>query len=309
MTIDFRQLQYVIAAAHAGSFRRAARVLDLPESTISRRIRDLEDELGVALFIRSHNGVYLTQAGNQFLPGARKAIEQIKHTVTNVGAFGRGENGSVRIGIFTSLASGFLSELVRAYISAHPSVRLEVVEGGPAHHIASLQRFQLDVAFLTGEPVADDCDRAHLWNEGVYVALPADDELTAVREITWSMLKDRKLIVMEADPGPEIYDYLMKHLAELGHHPEVEQHAVGRENLMNLVAMGRGLTVTSEATIGVQYPSVVYRKLATDFLPFSAIWSARNDNPALRRLLSLARGLSRRWPRDIDRAAQASRSL
>lgn len=296
MTIDLRQLHFVVVAAQSGSFRRAAKALDIPQSTISRRIRVLEDELGAALFIRSHIGVYLTQAGEQFLPGAQKAMDQLKHAVTNVAPFGRGESGFVRIGIFTSLSSGFLAELVRAYTLTNPAVRLEIIEGGPAHHIASLQRFQLDVAFLTGEPIAEDCDRAHLWNERVYAALPESDELSSMSELTWSRLKARKFIIMEADPGPEIHDYLMKNLAELGHRPEVERQAVGRENLMNLVAMGCGVTITSEATIGVQYPGVVYRVLRTEVLPFSAIWSIRNDNPALRRLLSVARRLARRWP-------------
>jgi DNA-binding transcriptional LysR family regulator len=294
VTIDLRQLHFVVVAAESGSFRRAAKVLDVPESTISRRIRDLEDELGAALFIRSHGGISLTQAGEQFLPGARKALNQLNHAVTDVASFGRGENGSVRIGVSTSLSSGFLAELVRAYVSTHPTVRLEVVEGRPAHHITSLQRFQLDVAFLTGEPIADDCDRAHLWNERLYAALPAEDALARLPELSWALLKGRRFVVMEADPGPEIYDCLVKYLAELGQHPEVERHSVGRENLMNLVAMGRGVTVTSEATIGVQYPGVVYRALVNEVVPFSAIWSARNDNPAFRRLLSLARGLARR---------------
>ena len=60
-----------------------------------------------------------------------------------------------------------------------------------------------------------------------------------------------------------------------------------------MVAIGRGLTLTSEATTGAQIPGVVYRPMAEEVLPFSAIWSRRNDNPACRRFLSLARVLAR----------------
>jgi hypothetical protein len=63
---------------------------------------------------------------------------------------------------------------------------------------------------------------------------------------------------------------------------------------MNLVAMGQGLTLTSEATTAAHFPGVVYRPLGEEILPFCAIWSPQNDNPALRRLLSLARTMSRR---------------
>lgn len=266
--------------------------MDVQESAISRRIRDLEDEIGAALFIRHHGGVNLTHAGQRFLVRARKAIRQVGHAAIDAGAFGRGESGVVRIGIFTSLASGFLADLLRAYVAGNPGVRPDIVEGGPSDHITAIQRHQTDVAFLTGEPVADECDRIHLWNERVYVALPSNHELTLKDEISWADLRERHFIVSEADPGPEIHDYLVKHLAELGHHPSVERQGVGRDNLMHLVAIGRGLTLTSEATTAARFPGVVYRPLAGEILPFCAIWSPQNDNPALRRLLSLARIMS-----------------
>ncbi|WP_453973565.1 LysR family transcriptional regulator [Amorphus sp. MBR-141] len=283
-----------MAAAEHGSFRRAAKALQIQESAISRRIRDLEDEIGAALFIRHHGGVHLTQAGKRFLVRARKAINQMGHAAIDAGSFGRGEAGVVRIGIFSSLASGFLADLLRDYVSANPGVRPDLVEGGPRGHIAAVQRHQLDVAFLTGTPVADGCDRAHLWNERVFVTLPSDHELAHRDEISWDDLRDRHFIVSETDPGPEIHDYLVKHLAELGHHPSVERHGVGRDNLMPLVAIGQGLTLTSEATTAAHFPGVIYRPLANEVLPFCAIWSPQNDNPALRRLLSLARTMSKR---------------
>jgi hypothetical protein len=61
---------------------------------------------------------------------------------------------------------------------------------------------------------------------------------------------------------------------------------------MHLVALGRGLNLKSEATIATRFPGVVYRPLSDDLLTFCAVWSPRNDNPALRRLLSLAKSLS-----------------
>ncbi|MDI4654990.1 LysR family transcriptional regulator [Xanthobacter autotrophicus] len=294
MSIELRQLRYVLKATETGSFRCAARELGIHESAVSRRIRDLEDEIGASLFIRHHGGVCLTYAGQRFVSRARKAINLIGYAKKDAGVIGRGEDGVVRIGLFSSLASGFLTELLRAYMAANPGVRPDLVEDGPSEHIAAVQRHQTDVAFLTGEPIADGCDRTHLWNERVYVTLPSDHELAPSDEISWADLRDRHFIVSEADPGPEIHDYLVKHLADLGHHPSVERHGVGRDNLMHLVAIGRGLTLTSEATTAACFPGVVYRPLAGEILPFSAIWSPQNDNPALRRLLSLARVMSKR---------------
>jgi DNA-binding transcriptional LysR family regulator len=291
--MELRHLRYVVAAAEHGSFRRAAMALDIRESAVSRRIRDLEDEVGAALFIRHHGGVRLTYAGQRFLYRTLRALNEIERAAADAGSFGRGEAGTVRIGIFTSLASGFLSDLLRAYVSANPGVRPDLIEGGPAAHIAAVQRLHLDIAFLTGKPVANGCDVAHLWNERVLVVMPSKHELASLRTISWMHLRDRHFIVSEDDPGPEIHDYLVKHLGDLGHHPSIERHRVGRDNLMHLVAMGQGLTLVHEAAGASHFPGVIYRHIKDEILPFCAIWSPKNDNPALRRLLSLARTMSR----------------
>jgi len=291
LSIELRHLRYVIAAAEHGSFRRAAEALNCEQSAISRRIRDLEDEVGGTLFIRSHSGVRLTEAGQLFLLKARSALDQINDAAIDVGAFGRGATGSVRIGIITSLAPGFLTDLLRAYAVANPGVRLDLVEGGQSAHTLEVQRLDLDVAFLTGEPARCDLDVAHLWNERLCVALPKDHELASKKHIYWRDLQDRHFVMQESDV--DAYENLITDLCEAARRPSMECHAVGRDNLLHLVAMGRGLTLTSESATILGVPGVTYRPLRGHFLPFSGVWSPRNDNPALRCLLSLAKAMSR----------------
>jgi DNA-binding transcriptional LysR family regulator len=107
----WQYLRYVLAAADKRSFRQAPAELGVWESTISRGIRELEDEVGVALFIRHPGGATLTHAGNKFLNHARMAIGRMEYALKDAGGAGRGEVGFVRIGIFSSLASGFLADL------------------------------------------------------------------------------------------------------------------------------------------------------------------------------------------------------
>lgn len=300
-TLVLQYLRYVLAAAEKRSFRQAAIDLGVWESTISRGIRDLEDQIGVALFIRSRGGVTLTNAGSKFLNHARLAVGRIEYALKDAGAAGRGDVGIVRIGIFSSLASGFLADLLQSYQLENPLVHVDVAEGSPMEHVAAVQHHRMDVAFLTGEPTAYACDAARLWEERVFVVLPQNHRLAERHNITWDNLRDEHFVVSEANPGPEIHDYLVKNLAELDHHPTVERCSVARDNLMKLVTLGRGLTLTSEATTGVAFPGIVYRAIADETLPFSAVWSPRNDNPAFRRLLSMARTLSQK--------AEASRVL
>jgi DNA-binding transcriptional LysR family regulator len=293
LPIQVRHINYVIAAADHGSFRRAAAALGVQESAVSRRIRDLEDRLGAPLFTRTASGVQLTQAGKQFVQRGRKALSQIGMARAEVSAIGRGEDGEIRIGIFSSLASGFLSDLFQAFGQRHKAVKLSFIDGNPAEHVAAVRHYQLDVAFLTGLASWPDCQSQHLWTERIFAVLPLRHPRAEDVEVTFGDLAGEPFIVSETAPGEEIHDYLVQRLADLGHHPDIQQQAVGRDNLMQLVALGRGLTVTSEATTGMQFPGVVFRPIVGEILPFSAVWASRNDNPAFLRLLDLARSMAR----------------
>ncbi len=292
-SIELSHLRYFVAAADHGSFRKAGTAIDVKESSISRRIRDLEDQLGASLFQRHNGGVSLTLAGQHFLHRARKALQQIDDGARDVGAIGRVERGKVKVGVFSSFASGFLADLLRAYDRKHTKVRIDFVDGAPAEHIAAIRQLRRDVAFLTGTRDWPDCETTYLWSERVFAVLPDTHHLIEKDELDWPDLAREAFIVSEGPPGPEIHNYLVQRLAELGHHPEIQPQYVGRDNLLAAVAVGRGLTVVSEAAVAVQMPGIAYRRIAHEQLPFSAVWSPRNDNPALRRLLSLARTMSK----------------
>ena len=124
------------------------------------------------------------------------------------------------------------------------------------------------------------------------VVLPEGHPLMDKPELQWADLASERFIVSDVAPGQEIHDYLVAHLAGLGRQLDIQSQQVGRDNILSLVALGRGLTLTSEATTGAQFPGIIYRELADEVLPFSMVWSAQNDNPACRRLLSLARSMA-----------------
>lgn len=299
--IELRNIHYFVTAAEHGSFRKAAAFLNIQESAVSRRIRDLEDRLGASLFHRHSGGVSLTVAGERFLRRVRIALQQIENGVNDVAAIGRSEDGIIKIGIFSSLASGFLFDLMKAFDEKHPRVTVELIEGNPSVHVAAVRQLQLDVAFITGTGEWPGCETEQLWTEGVFAVLPAEHGLTKQQSLRWRDLAGEAFIVSDAAPGPEIRDYLVQRLADLGRHPNIHPQYVGRDVLLSMVAVGRGLTVVSEAATGARFPGVVYRQIADEVLPFSAIWSRRNDNPAFRRFLSLARILSRSESANINR--------
>ena len=307
--IELRHLRYFVAAAEHGSFRKAGAALGLSQSTISRCIADLEDQIGASLFHRHTWGVSQTYAGQRFLVRARQAIRTVGIGAQDVASVGRSEQGRVKIGIYSSIASGFLTELLVSFGKRYRNVSIEMVDGNPAEHVAAIRQLSLDVAFITGTREWPDCERAPLWSERVFVVLPDSHALTKREELVWRDLADETFIVSETAPGQEIHDHLVRCLADLGRHPDIQVQHISRDNLVPLVAFGRGLTLVSEAMTVAQFPGVVYRPILGEVLPFSAVWSASNDNPAFRRFLSLAKAMAvRPTPLETGRSAVPSQT-
>ncbi|MEJ2626635.1 MAG: LysR substrate-binding domain-containing protein [Pseudolabrys sp.] len=271
--MNVRQLRYFVAASEYGSFRKAAAALSVQESTVSRRIRDLEDNLGSALFHRHSGGVLPTIAGQRLLPQARKVLRYVSEGAEIVNAVGRVKDGHLRIGIFSSLASGFLQELLKSFHEQHEGVQLQVLDGNSAEHAAAIRQCRLDIAFLTGTQEWPQCEADHLWDERVFVVLPETHPLVEKDEVSWREIADEKFIVTDAALGQEIHDYLVKHVGNLGHHPRIEPQYVGRDSLLTMVGVGTGITVTSEATTATQIPGICYRPIIGEILPFNAVWS------------------------------------
>lgn len=289
-----RQLQYLMVAAQVGSFRRAAELYDVDQPTVSRALKQLEDHLGVSLFERTRSGVRLTPAGEQFLAEVSPALEQLESARRSARAARRAEAGLVRIGILTSLAGGFLRQLVQAYAEQHPRVKLDLRDGGRKEHLATVRAQRLDAAIVTGSDPVPGCETRELWRERVHVALSANHPLAARPKLDWPDLKAEHFIVSRGEPGPEVHDYIVRRSADYSSYPDVEEKAALQDTLMNLVSLEQGITLVSAAWTAVKVPGLVLRPLTAraDIVPFSAVWSPTNDNPAFLSFLQTAQRLA-----------------
>ncbi|MGH6836273.1 MAG: LysR family transcriptional regulator [Methylocella sp.] len=306
--IELTSVIQALAVAEHRSFRRAAEALGVCQSSVSKRVIKLENVLGVDLFDRHHTGVKVTNAGAHFFDQVRTAIENLDCAVKAAGMAGRVERGNLKVGIISSLASGFLPELLRRYSALHPDIAVSFVEGAPRENLTLLRAEQLDIAFVMGEPVARDCDVVRFWSERMFVVLPETHRFCAKNAVAWEDLRGEIFILSQSEPGLAFHDYVIRQLAALDHRPDVRQSPVARDTLMHMVALGQGISLTSEATIAMPFPDVVFRPIAgnSDVLPFSGVWLLRNSNQALRRFISLARTLSKNRNETNEPVARAS---
>jgi DNA-binding transcriptional LysR family regulator len=288
--VDLTSVHQALIVTEYLSFRRAAGALGVRQSAVSHRIRVLEDKLGVSLFERKPRGVRPTQAGVRFFERARLVLEGLDEAVAGAKYAGCGQEGRLRIGIFTPLADGFLRNLIAGFSRSHPQVGLEIHEGDRHGHYADLRANSLDVVFTTGANVVDGCETAELWSERVHIALPNDHALSRHDRLDWPDLLGEHFIVSRTAPGPEIHSYIVRRAATYSNDPRVERLSVSPDTVLDMVGMGFGVAVVAASRVAAAVADVVFRPLTdpADILPFSAVWLSTNDNPTLRRFLTAA---------------------
>ncbi|MEF3365290.1 LysR substrate-binding domain-containing protein [Methylocystis sp. 9N] len=293
MDIELRQLRYVIAAADQRSFRRAAEGLRLRQSTLSRRIRDVELQLGVGLFERSHAGVRPTLAGAEFVRIARNVVEEVDRMAAAATAAGRGEAGRLVVGFYTSLSAGNLRLALQDFKRFRPDVEIATVEGTRARLFSGLSNGAIDVAVVTGDLGNNRLESLPLWSERVIVALPESHALASNEIVFWTDLRGETFLLSQKDPGPEIQDILVSKLAAPGDRPKVVRHDASGENIKSLVGAGFGVSLICEASIGGTFSGVVYREARDGNGPtsisYAAHWDRDNTNPALSGFVRLLR--------------------
>lgn len=293
MTIEPRPFRSVIAAAEHGSFRRAAAALGVKQSTLSRRVRQLEEELGVSLFERSSGGVRATAAGGDVVRTARRLLKQTDRMVSTAKSAGRGEAGEITIGVCTSLSAGKLRAVVAGYLQASPHVAINMVERSRARLLDGLRAGDLDIIIVVGETREHGGPSMLLWSERIIVALPLGHRLTGNEMIYWTDLKGELFLLSRRDPGPDLRNIIVQKLAAPGEAPDIASWDVSSESILAMLEAGRRISVHCESCAGLIYPGLVYREVrdasGPSYIPFTARWEEANKNPALARFLKLLR--------------------
>jgi len=261
---DLRRLRYFVAVAERLHFGRAAEALHISQPPLSRAIRALEDELGVALFARTRRKVELTAEGARLLDETRRLTAQLERTVHDLRAMASGQHARLRIG-FVSLADyGVLPELLRAYKGANPGVRLSLREMLSPDQAAALHAGELDFGLLL-PPVAGAGRLEHLvvQRERFVVALPAKHRLARdAGGLRLRELAGEPFVMIPRQIAPRLYDIVAQLAAQGGMSLNVAQEAIQMQTVVSLVSSGLGAAVVPASVANLGRRGVVYRELA-----------------------------------------------
>ncbi|MFG1265001.1 LysR family transcriptional regulator [Xanthobacter aminoxidans] len=301
--IPMISLIQTLTVAEYLNFRHAANALGISASSVSERVKTLEDDLGILLFERHARGVRLTEAGRHFIDGVADALDRLDHTVKTAGAFAQGELGCIRIGVYALTPGSFLDDLLARYRKDHRCVTIEISEGTAREIIPQLRANKLDIAFVAGAQDLPDCHTRRIWHEALLAALPADHPLAESDGVTWNDLTDEAFLVRHGGTGPQVYELIIQRLAgRWASAPSILRCDVERCSLMQMIAQGFGVSVVGQAAALIEVPGVVFRPFRDEPepVPFSAVWSPYNQSTTLRNLLDLAGKMGRSpacaWP-------------
>jgi DNA-binding transcriptional LysR family regulator len=284
--IELRQLRYLIAAADAGSFTRAALQLNIKQATLSRHIGSIEKRLGLPLFERQPSGAVLTEDGQHYLAAVRRVAEDVAEINDWVRGRRLGEKGRLSIGFYTSLSAGNLRSALSAFADTHPGVDINHVERNRSRLRTGLNNGTIDIAFMLGDASYPDLAKRSLWSERVLVAFAAQHRLEECSPVRWSDLADEHFVLSRSDPGPEVGRIITSRIARADRAPSLSFADIHRETILNTVALGRHVTIVSEASTGNRLDGIRYREIedrdGETRIAFSGYWREDNPNPVLR---------------------------
>lgn len=287
--IELRQLRYLVTAAEAGSFSRAARTLNIKQPTLSRHILETEKRLGMALFDRKTRGATLTANGATYLRIARRILKEWEELNAWVRTTTVGHAGRLVVGFYTSFSAGNLRATLSEVGGRSPEVRLRGFERNRAKLLTGIENGLLDIAIMLGEVRYPGLMSRSFWSERILVAMPEGHPLAERERIHWTDLTGEKFLLTERDPGPETRNMLLGKLGMPGYTPEIDMDDIGRETVLSAIAIGGHLSIVAESALGIHVPGVVFREVhetnGHTRIGFSGYWRADNENPVLRRFL------------------------
>ncbi|UFW91225.1 LysR family transcriptional regulator [Bradyrhizobium barranii] len=291
-----------MVAQGCGSFRKAAELLSVQHSALSRTVTQLEAQVGVTLFERSATGVRPTLAGLHFLKHATAILEQIKALLEATSGMGLGQTDQLRVGLCASVGAGRLGELLADFRRHCTPTNLVATERSPTGLRRSLQDSGSDIIIVPRRPDSAAVHARALWRERVLVLLPTNHALASHETVCWPDLRDHTTLLATPDRADDVEEMIESKILMHGITQNVQHHDVSRHLIHRLTSLGFGLSFILESDIATFGNNVVYRELHDEQgqvdVCFYAHWLPNNRNRALHTFLSL---LTERYPSPADR--------
>lgn len=276
--MELRHLRYFRAVAEELNVTRAAARLHIAQPPLSRQIRQLEDEIGVALFERVNRGLRLTEAGRFLLEHSMQLTQRLEEMVEGTRRIGRNEKRWFGIGFVPSVLYGFLPGLIRELRAADANVEVGLSELITIQQVEALKAGRIDIAF--GRIAFDDpaIARTVVMAEALVAAVPRGHPLLKQRAVDADALAAHPLILYPARPRPSYADHVLSLFRARGLQPHVALEANELQTALGMVAAGVGITLVPASVQRLHRDDVRYHAIDAAGFTSPVIMSHRVDD-------------------------------
>ena len=284
-------MRYFVSVAEEKNFRRAAARLHLAQPPLSRQIRDLENELGVALLHRGKGGINLTAAGNEYLAQARKLLADSAAAVRVTQAVARSEHRQLLVGVVEPLmSSGLLAKILKDFSNSRPEVRVELRELFSVEQHRLIAARELDAGFVYRPPEDSSIYDSFIVLENRHVAaLPGDHRLGHKSKLFVHDLAGESFVQFSRQLWSERIDAIAEKCVAAGFTMRIVQEAQRLHTLMEFVAQGIGVAIIPDPFC--RPARVVFKKLEDLDLAANLrlTWLRHNHSALLKEFAAIAR--------------------
>jgi len=244
MRIDFLGIEAFLSIAESGSFHRAAAQLNLSQTALSHRVRKLEDDLGLKLFVRTTRKVSLTPAGLELLPRARSMVESLATSCEALRAQGQERQARITIGCLPTVATYYLPGILKEFADEWPEIVVHVRDNSANEIAALVQDGTAEFGITVLAAGSWDLEIRPLLKERYVLLCPLDHPLVKRDAVTWRELTGIPLVrISHQAANRAILDDAVGSRGEaLNWRYEVQHIATA----VGLVLEGAGLTIVPE---------------------------------------------------------------
>lgn len=245
--MELRQLKYFVKVAELLSFSKAAKELYITQSTLSQQIKQLEDELDMALFFRNNHKVTLTEAGETFLEGAKKTLAEADDNKAKIMDLALGHRGVLNIGVTYSFGS-ILTETVLAFKKEFPDVQLNICYRNVMELMELVSDGELDFALSFRSSEKYESVESHiLFDNKLCIVVREDHPLTRKSIVRLADLEDYEVILPSI--GLQARNAFDTIIAERNLKLKVAIEANEVNTILNLLRKSNYITVLSETVV------------------------------------------------------------
>jgi DNA-binding transcriptional LysR family regulator len=293
--MELRHLRYFVAVAEEENVTRAAERLHVSQPPLSRQIRDLEEELGVALFERGAKSVRLTEAGRIFLSEARAVLDRAEAAVRTVKAVGASGSGDLHVGFAPSLAVDILPNTLREFQAEAPNIRVHLHDLSTEEMLTGLRKKKIAVALMIQQPAQNlrGFQSVELQRYPVSIAVSPIHPLARHKQASLGDISGERIIGYSQKEYPEFSQWFARLPWPGRKPPRIAEEHDSVTSLIAAVESGRGVAVAPDSLACLSGPRLKLVRLEPQPPPFAVIGAWCSSDKNVKRFIELAKQTSR----------------